>query len=158
MVLPAQHGPAGGSSIEPVAGLDRELEFWLSEQAPRVQWVFASELQRIVDRSPSLGIDLHSLAVASFHRGVVRNIGDPLFGDLNKLGALTNARAALVPVAAGWVANDEGSGRVEVMVALIDNRTGRVIWTGAVAGEPGPDGSAGVAATAAEALAGLLAR
>ena len=158
MVLPAQHGPAGGMSMEPVTGLDRELEFWLSEQTPRVQWVFASELERILARSPSLEIDLHSLAVSSFHRGEVRNIGDPLFGDLNKLGALTNARAALIPVAAAWIPDGAGSGRVEISVALIDNRTGRVIWTGVVAGQPGPAGSAGVAATAAEALAGLIAR
>lgn len=157
MVLPAQPGPGGGLAAEPVPGLDREITFWLGERAPRVNWVFPDELERILARTPSLEIDLHALAVSAFHRAQVRNIGDPLFGNLNALGALTNARAALVPVAAAWVPDGQGSGRVEVSLALIDNRTGRVIWFGVAAGEPAPEGSREAAASAAEALAALLA-
>lgn len=158
IVLPAQHGPGGGPAREPVAGLDREISFWLAEQAPRVHWVFPEELDRILARSPSLEIDIRALAVSAFHQVEVRNIGDPLFGDLNRLGALTGARVALVPVAAAWVPDGAGSGRVEISVALIDTRGGRVYWFGALAGQPGPEGSTGVAATAAEALANLIAR
>jgi len=158
MVLPAQPGPAGGVATEPVPGLDTEIRFWLHERLPRVDWVFPDEIERILDRSPSIQIDLHALAVSAFHRARVRNIGDPLFGDLNQLGALTSARAALVPVAAAWVRSGEGTGRVEMSLALIDNRTGRVIWFGVVAGEPGPEGSRTVAATAAESLANLFSR
>jgi hypothetical protein len=158
MVLPAQHGPGGGLSDEPVAGLDAEITFWLSERAPRVDWVFPDALERILARSPSLDIDIHALAVAAFHRAEVRNIGDPLFGNLNALGALTNARAALVPVAAAWSSDSTGTGRVRVNLALIDNRTGRVIWFGLAEGQPGPEGSREVAATAAESMAALFAR
>jgi hypothetical protein len=158
MVLPAQHGPAGGFTAEPVPGLDREISFWLAERAPRVNWVFPDELERILARSPSLDIDLHALAVGSFHHAQVRNIGDPLFGNLNALGALTNARAALVPVAAAWGADSTGLGAAHVSLALIDNRTGRVIWFGVTSGEPGTEGSPEVAATAAESIAALFAR
>lgn len=158
MVLPAQHGPGGGVAAEPVPGLDAEIAFWLSERAPRVQWVFPDELERILARSPSLEIDIHALAVSSFHRAEVRNIGDPLFGNLNALGALTNARAALVPVAAGWSRDSTGTGKVRASLALIDNRTGRVIWFGVAEGEPGPEGSREAAATAAESIAALFAR
>lgn len=158
MVLPAQHGPGGGISDEPVPGLDAEISFWLSDRARRVDWVFPDALERILARSPSLDIDIHALAVSAFHRAEVRNIGDPLFGNLNALGALTNARAALVPVAAAWSSDSTGIGRVRVNLALIDNRTGRVIWFGQAEGRPGAEGSREVAASAAESIATLFAR
>jgi hypothetical protein len=140
-------------AAEPVPGLDREIAWWLAERGPRVRWVFPPAIERAVERSPSLGIDLHAMPVTSFHFARVENIGDPLFGQLHALANLVNARWALVPVAAEWKPDGAGSGRVEIMVALIDTMGGRVLWFGAVAGQPGPQGSSGVAASAAGALA-----
>jgi hypothetical protein len=140
-----------------VPGLDREIEFWLRDAAPRVSWVFAPEIERSLARSPSLRIEIRALAVSSFHRAQVQNIGDPLFGDLRSLNALLDARVALIPVAATWVRDASGGGRVELAVALIDTLGGRVIWFGAIAGEPGAEGSSAVAASAARALAGRIA-
>ncbi|MCI0432357.1 MAG: hypothetical protein L0271_01720 [Gemmatimonadetes bacterium] len=157
MVLPAQHGPGGGVGDEPVPGLDREIAYWLSERAPRVRWIFAQAIESALARNPSLDIRIHALAVQSFHRAEVQNIGDPLFGDLRSIGALVDARFALVPVAAGWVPDRSGNGRAEVRAALIDTLGGRVLWTGIVAGEPGAEGTPAVAATAAQALARLIA-
>lgn len=162
MVLPAQAAPGTNTlpDAEPVAGLDREVAFWLAESAPRVAWVFPPALERALERSPSLGIRLNALAVASFHRAEVEIIGDPLFGDLRALGALVDARYALVPVTAAFVpaAGGDGRGRVEMNVALIDTRGGRVLWYGAVAGDTAQAGSPTVAATAAQALARAVAR
>jgi hypothetical protein len=161
MVLPAQ--PAPGASVLPdaeaVAGLDREIAYWLGEMAPRVTWIFPPVLERALERSPSLDIRLRSLAVSVFHRAQVENIGDPLFGDLNALGALVNARVALVPVSAAYVSGTAAEpGRVEMSSALIDPRTGRVIWYGAVAGDRGPPDDPAVVASVARALAALIAR
>lgn len=162
MVLPAQAAPGSNTlpDAEPVPGLDREIGFWLAESAPRVEWVFPPALERALERSPSLGIRLNSLAVSSFHRAEVEIIGDPLFGDLRALGALVDARYALLPVAAEFVmpADSGGLGRVELRVALIDTRGGRVLWYGALAGETGPADSPAVVATAAQALARTVAR
>jgi hypothetical protein len=162
MVLPAQAAPGSNTlpDAEPVPGLDREIAFWLGESAPRVEWVFPPALARALERSPSLGIRLNSLAVSSFHRAEVEIIGDPLFGDLRALGALVDARYALLPVSAAFVpaADGGGSGRVEMRVALIDTRGGRVLWYGALAGDPAQAGSPMVAATAAQALARAVAR
>jgi hypothetical protein len=141
-----------------VPGLDREIAYWLAERAPRVKWVFPPALERALERSPSLSIDLHALAVSSFHRAQVENIGDPLFGDLYALSNLVDARWALVPVAAAWVADTTGAGRAEVSIALIDTRGGKVLWYGVAAGQPGPQGAATVAASAATAIANLLVR
>jgi hypothetical protein len=164
MVLPAQPGawggvPVAGATLDP-AELDAELGFWLTDGAPRVQWVLPPELARALARSPGLGIELGSLAVGSFRRAEVRRIGDPLFGDLRRLSALVDARHALVPVAAAFVevAGGEGAqGRVEVAAALIDTFTGRVLWFGVVGGEPGRLADGAVIATAARALARAIA-
>jgi hypothetical protein len=174
MVLPAQPGawsgvPVAGAALDP-AELDAELGFWLTDGAPRVQWVLPPELARALARSPGLGIDLGSLAVGSFRRAEVRRIGDPLFGDLRRLSALVDARHALVPVAAAFVevAGGEGAqatgappaaaqGRVEVAAALVDTFTGLVLWFGVVGGEPGRLADGAVIATAARALARAMA-
>ena len=161
MVLPAQAAPASNAlpDAEAVPGLDREIAFWLAESAPRVNWVFPPALERALECSPSLGIRLRSLAVASFHRAEVEIIGDPLFGDLRALGALVDARYALLPVSAGYVpADSAGQGRVELRVALIDTRGGRVLWFGALAGQPGLPENPATVATAAQALARTVAR
>lgn len=152
LVLPVQ--PTWG---EVPAGLDAELEYWLGESGPGVRWVFPPALERALARSPGLGIHLRSLAVSTFLRAEVRRIGDPLFGDLTRLGALVDARYALVPVAGAYVPGpDDGEGRVEVAVALIDTIGGAVLWYGVVGGEPGEPGSVAASASAAQALARTL--
>lgn len=158
MVLPAQ--PAAGSSTvgAPVPGLDEEVAFWLAESAPRVEWVFPPEIERALARSPSLDIHIDALPVGSFHRARVERIGDPLFGDLRALNALVNARYALVPVAAGYVPDTAGGGRVEMNVALIDTIGGRVLWFGAVAGDAAAAGAAEGVASAARSLARIVGR
>jgi hypothetical protein len=156
MVLPAQHGPNGNGDLEPVPGLDREIAFWLGEKAPRVKWVFAPAIERVLERSPSIEVDIHALAVGSFHRAEVKNIGDPLFGDLYTLSRLVDSRYALLPVAAAWVPDSKGTGRVEMSVALIETFGGRVLWFGVTAGDTTTAGSTNAAASAAESLAGLI--
>lgn len=150
MLLPVQ---PGSGAVPP--GLDAELAFWLTERAPGVTWVLPAAIDRALARSPTLGIRPRALAVSSFMRAEVRRIGDPLFGDLRRLGALVQARYALVPVAGAYIPRPEG-GRVEVAAALIDTIGGRVLWFGVVGGEPGDAGSAAVVASAAHALARAL--
>jgi hypothetical protein len=155
MLLPAQAGPGQPGVEEPVPGLDRELAYWLGERAPRVRWVFPPAIERALARN-ALPIRIRALAVQSFHRAEVQIIGDPLFGDLRSIGALVDARYALVPVAAAYVEEAAVSGRVEISIALIDTIGGRVLWFGVVAGERGPRDSATVVATAAQALARVV--
>jgi len=162
MVLPAQ--PARGQvpeaavpegPLEAVLGLDTALAAGLQRTAPEVDWVHAPQVERAAARNPALQIRPRQLAVGSFHGARVQNIGDPLFGDLRTLAAILDARWALVPVAAGYVEDGAGSGRVEVAVALIDTTGGAVVWYGVVAGEPGARGP-DTGASAAAALARLF--
>jgi hypothetical protein len=161
LVLPAQPAPGQAwLADDPLAaGLDREIAFWLGDRAPAVRWIFTPAIEHALSRSPGLDIHPRRLQVGSFHRAEVRNIGDPLFGDLKRLALLFDARYALVPVATAWVAAEQGgAGRVEIVAALIDTSGGAVLWTGAVAGERGAEGSSAVAVSAAEALARALIR
>jgi hypothetical protein len=153
MVLPAQAAAGGRAGGEPVPGLDAEIAYWLADMGPRVTWVLPQQIQRALERSPSLDIKLDALAVSSFHRAEVVIIGDPLFGDLRALNVLLNARYALLPVAAGYVTRPAGPGRVEINIALIDTVGGRVLWFAAVAGDPGDESSPAVVASAARAFA-----
>jgi hypothetical protein len=136
-------------------GLDDELAFWLAERGRNVHWVLPDAIDEVVARSPTLGIRPRSLEVSVFHYAEVRNIGDPLFGDLRRLGALVDARYAILPVAAGYVTRAEGV-RVEIAAAIIDTLGGRVLWFGVVGGGTGDQADPALAASAAQALARTL--
>ena len=158
MILPAQ-APPPGSRVraglrEPVPGLDAEIGFFLSEQAPRVHWVGSEAVIKAAANARSLGIDPQALSVSAFSTSLLRRIGDPLWGHMRLLGELTNARYALLPFAAGFVPDSTGvSGRIEIGAALIDTGNGNVLWTGYAAGDRGTQDSPNVIASAARALA-----
>lgn len=155
MVLPAQ----GSATAPPPAHMDDEIRFWLGDHAPSVRWVFPAALRADIQRSPELDdIVLEHLPVAVFSAAQVRRIGDPLFGDLSRLGAVANTRFALLPVTAAYVPSDSLPGRVEVAAALIDTMGGEVLWYGIVAGDRGAPGDPKVVASAARALAHALVR
>lgn len=166
MVLPSQPGPAARrdpGTGEVVAGLDAEIEYWLSDRGPRVDWTFPAEIRAALERNAMLQIDIDALAVSSFHRAQVVNIGDPLLGDLRRLAAVMDARWAIVPVAVAFVPQTaqaaqaaQPTGRVEAAVALIDTFGGRVLWYGIMAGESGAQATTEVVASAAREIARTL--
>lgn len=156
MVLPVQGGRA------PVAaGLDAEIEYWLADLGPGVRWIFPAALERALSRSSTFEVPIHALAVTSFHYSQVERIGDPLYGDLRRAGAVAGARYALLPVMGSYVPGEggeaaPGEGRVELAVALIDTMGGNVLWFGVVAGERGAPDDPAVVASAARELAFTL--
>jgi hypothetical protein len=95
-----------------------------------------------------------------FLRGEVRRVGDPLYGVLRRLGALTGAQVALIPVLVRYRpagASAAPGGTAEVVAALLDVRSGYVLWFGVEGGEAGPADDPGVLASAIDALARRLA-
>ncbi len=161
MVLPAQ-APAS-TPLASTTAFDAELDYWLKDRAPRVRWVPTSEVERLAAGSPTLRVDLHALDVRPFGRMRVRRIGDPLFGDVHNLGAMLDARLALLPAALAYVSPHDstgaplpGPGHVEVTAALIQTFGGEVGWYAVVAGEAGPIDAPATIASAARALARAL--
>jgi hypothetical protein len=100
-------------------------------------------------RSPGVSARIRDLPVGVFLRAEVERIGDPLYGDLRRLSALTGAGLALIPVELRYA--DVGAYRITA--ALVSLRSGRVNWLGVVEGEAGVADDPGALASAAERLA-----
>ncbi len=145
MVLPFQ----GATGV--TGDVDAELAFALRDRGPEVDWVLPPRLQQALDRSPGLNVRIHGLQVGAFSAAEVQRVGDPLFGDLLRLGALVDAQTALLPVRA-WVVPGEGGNRVRISAALVQVRTGRVLWFGLVEGAPSEGEDPGALASAVDAL------
>lgn len=150
MVLPVQAvaGPAGDP--------DAELAFALESRSTDVEWVLLPALRRALESSPSLDARLEGLPVGMFLRTEVRRVGDPLYGVIRRLGALTGAQVALIPVMVRYRpagTGEDREGTAEIAAALVDVRSGYVLWFGVEGGEPGPADDPGVLASAMDALA-----
>jgi hypothetical protein len=167
MLLPVQAAvptiglPAGATQAVALGAdargvLEAELAYWLPARTPRARWVLPDAIERAVRQSPSLDVRVRDLAVRDFQRARLEMIGDPLYGELRRVGALLDARVALLPIGALWVQEPDGTGRVHLALALIDTFGGDVVWYGVVAGVPGARGDATVIASVAQALAELI--
>jgi len=136
--------------------LERELVYALREaEGGGSLWVSPDELALLLQRSPGMEIPLRTLPVRPFLAGELQRVGDPLFGQLYRLGVLSGAGFALLPVEAR-VAEGDGPAPVQLSAALLDTRTGQVLWFGILQGEAGPIGALAPAATVAEVLARRL--
>jgi hypothetical protein len=144
-------------SADALAELEAELSYWLPERAPRVKWVLPEAVERAVSRSPTLEVRVRDLVVRDFQVGRVTTIGDPLYGDLRRVSMISDARLALLPIGAVAVAERDGSWRVHVAAALIDTFGGNVLWQGVVAGSPAARNASPGLASAAQALAAVVA-
>ena len=162
MVFPAQIVP------EVPGGVDAELAFALGERAPRVEWILPAEVRTAARSAPGLDVAVDRLPVRVFLQAEVRRVGDPLYGILRRLGAVTDSQLALIPVAvqhrppppppdslAGQ--GEPGPGTIQVSAALIALRTGRVLWYGVEEGASGTAGDPAALASAMDALAARLA-
>ena len=151
MVLPVQvtRGVTGDG--------EAELVYALNARGRGVRWLMPETLRSQLARNPGLDVPLDDLPVGVFLQAQVNRIGDPLYGYLRRLSAVSNGTIALIPVEVRHrAATAERLGAVEVVAALVDVRSGRVHWFGVVQGEPGDGSSPGALASAAEALARLF--
>ena len=150
MVLPVQQ--VLGVQGDP----DAELAFGLGDRTREVAWVLSQEVDDALARSPSVDATTRGLSVGHFLRSEVQRIGDPLFGEFRRMAALVNADGVLLPVQASLVADAAGGAKVQLAVAIIQVRTGRVAWFGIVEGGAFPAGDPRGLASAVDVLARTL--
>lgn len=145
MVLPVQlqRGVPGGILA------DAELAHAFRARGESVSWFFPPQLEELLQRSPGVSARIRDLPVGMFLQAEVERIGDPLFGDLRRLAAMTGAEVAIIPVQLQY----GGEGLYQIAVAILSARTGRVSWFGVVEGEQGGAESPAVLASVAEAAA-----
>jgi hypothetical protein len=153
MVLPFQlrEGLAGDP--------DAELAFALHGSASSVEWILPDEIRAQMRASPALDAPIDGLPVEVFLRTEVDRLGDPIFGVLRRLSAVTGADLVLLPVAVfpETVPEEAGGGvRVRASAALMSARSGRVLWYGVEAGLGG-GGDPSALANVMDALARRLA-
>jgi hypothetical protein len=145
------------------AQIDRELGFWLTDRGARTTWLLPDELREVVQRSPGWRVRLDALppGIADEGGGDLR-VRDPLFREILRLAAVTDADYALLPLQVGVAdAAPDLAARgaaLQLTAALAEVRTGRVLWFGTVRGEPAPEGESYSVASLAEALARALLR
>ncbi len=152
MLLPAQ-------AVEDLPGSpDADIRFALTGRGENVRWILPAEIEEVLRRSPGAGVDIHNLATEVFLHVEVHRIGDPLYGDLRRLAALTNAQVALIPVRVRHHTVEDLPGAVEIAAALVHIDSGIPLWYGVVEGAPGAAEDPRSLATAADALAGVLLR
>lgn len=150
MLLPVQH--VAGVLGDPTA----ELAFALTDRTDEVDWILEDEVQEILRRSPAIQASTRGLPVGAFLQAEVQRVGDPLYGQLRRMAGLVDAEVILLPVQASFAANPEIEGatpRVRITAALVDPRSGRVIWFGIEEGEDVPRDDPRGLASAAERLA-----
>lgn len=148
MVLPVQLRRGGHPDV------DAELLFALRSRPTGAEWIGPGELRESLAQNPGTGIRVDGLNVQPFLMGEVRRVGDPLFGDLYRLAAMVDARFAVLPVEVRPRAEGEdGAQAVEIAAAVLESRTGHVLWYGILDGPPGPAGDRAATVGAVEALA-----
>lgn len=150
LVLPTQlrEGIPEGVTV------DEEVAYALRSRSEAVAWVFAPEVEEILQRSPGVQASLRSLPVEMFLQGEVRRIGDPLYGEIRRLTTLVGADIAIIPILLRY--GDDGA--YHLVATLLEPVTGRVLWFSTVDGTMGPADGPGTLASVADGLARAVAR
>jgi hypothetical protein len=153
MVFPIQDGPVPSADKTahhlPVdrTALDAEIAYWLQQGRPAAKWILPEAIDKVIARTPGLGIDARRLAVGSFYRAQVKNIGDPLFGDLRRLAAVLDGQLSLIPVAAEYLGPTPATATLQIAAAVIA-MDGRVLWFGVIEGKEKGVSEAAIASAA----------
>ena len=131
--------------------MTRELIFALTERDARTVWITPDQLRSALRRTPGYAEDPGALPADAFQHHGDYYIQEPLASVVRRYSAITDARLVLIPRAARWVPwPDQPGGRVRFAAAVVDARTGVLVWMGEADGltQPNP-GAAAVASAAA---------
>lgn len=145
-----------------VAEAENELVYALRQRHGTDNWVFPDEVRRVMARSPSMDAPVDALPVDLFLRAEVERVGDPLYGMLRRVAALTGSTRVLIPVGvsfrpAGPDQVPPVESAVEVLAGVVDVVSGRVIWLDVAEGEASsPDDPAGLPRAMGALAASLL--
>lgn len=133
-----------------------ELVAALRERDTRTQWIDPARLRRSLAQSPTFAPDPAALPNDAYRLHGERRIQGPLADAVRRYMALTEARLVVIPRGATLRTLDDGSVVVRLDAAVVDARTGLVVWFGEAEGTPGAPESAGLVPTAAAALAARM--
>ena len=119
----------------------------------RTQWIDPARLRRSLASSPNFAPDPAALPNDRYEVHGQRRIQGPLADALRRYMALTEARLVVVPRSAMLMTPDSGAAFVRLNAAVVDARTGFVVWFGEADGRPAAADDRALIASAAQALA-----
>lgn len=122
----------------------------------RTQWIDPARLRRSLAQSPNFAPDPAALPNDRYEVHGERRIQGGLQDAVRRYMALTEARLVVIPRSATLVTPDSGGAFVRLSAAVVDARTGLLVWWGEADGQPAEPGSRGLITTAAQALAARL--
>jgi hypothetical protein len=117
---------------------DMEVAFALDEQGGRAEWITPDEQVAELRRRPAIEVDPYALSAGEARQkgGNLRDVKDPLYGEIRLLAALLDTRYALWPLEIFYDEDEKtGSGRLAFRTFVLDARKGQVMWYGVIAGE-----------------------
>lgn len=149
-----------GDASAYLAKLDEEIEFALASRKTAKQWQGPRVLTRRMRANGPYGVDVSDVGTSPLRDptfDVQGTLPDPLATNLRNLVALGGeARYVLIPYELRF-AGPKGAGRAILKLALVDARSARLAWLGAVASDPAPRLSGALVASLAERVADLVA-
>jgi hypothetical protein len=153
LILPVQASAGLQFTREDVTA---EFVSALRARDTRTQWIDPARLRRSLASSPNFAPDPAALPNDRYEVYGDRRIQGGLLDAVRRYMALTEARLVVIPRSAVYMSPDSAPAFVRMSAAVVDARTGFVVWHGEADGEPAPaDDRAGIV-TAAEAMAARL--
>ena len=133
--------------------ITQEIVDALRGRDTRTQWVDPARLRRSLAQSPNFAPDPAALPNDRYEMHGQRRIQGGLADAVRRYMALTEARLVVIPRSALLVSPDSAPAFVRLNVAVVDARTGFVVWFGEADGLPAPPNDRALISTAAAALA-----
>ncbi|HVH11587.1 MAG TPA: hypothetical protein VM759_00975, partial [Longimicrobium sp.] len=122
----------------------------------RTQWVDPARLRRSLASSPNFAPDPAALPNDRYEVYGDRRIQGGLADAVRRYMALTEARLVVIPRSAVLVTSDSVPAFARLNVAVVDARTGYVVWYGEADGVPAPADDRTLITSAAAAMAARL--
>ena len=117
-----------GRRTRVLAWADSLLGEALQARAPEVTWVLPPELRRAARRASGIAPEPDRMGHAILRDPSFKIVPDPLRSQLRTLTALVDARYVLVPATAVFLKEPDGRVKIEMMLVLVDSRTGDPGW------------------------------
>jgi hypothetical protein len=130
-----------------------EIVAALRARDTRTQWIDPARLRRSLAQSPNFAPDPAALPNDRYEVYGDRRIQGGLQDAVRRYMALTEARLVVIPRSATLITPDSGAALVRLNVAVVDARTGFVVWWGEADGRPAAPDDRALITSAAQALA-----
>ncbi|WP_420128189.1 hypothetical protein [Longimicrobium sp.] len=153
LILPIQASSGLGFNREIIT---EEIVAAIRARDTRTQWIDPARLRRTLAGSPTFAPDPAALPNDRYEVHGDRRIQGGLADAVRRYMALTEARLVVIPRSATLITPDSGGAFVRLNAAVVDARTGFLVWWGEADGRPAAPDDRALVTTAATALAARL--